>query len=190
MRGWSLGVDNFHTNARDFLDHDTIGNSGVFVPLSDLAARIDGTEVTLRSPEMFHRAQLRLAYSNQITEGLGPITGGLIEFAPTSYFLLDHDQRNTATGVLSLRLSRSFWATPAVSFGSGFLNGNGPAHLSPHTTVDLSLGKAFGENWSFSVNATNLFNHRYMLDDSNTFGGTHYVNPRQIYAELRYRFHF
>ena len=31
---------------------------------------------------------------------------------------------------------------------------------------------------------------RYMLDDSNTFGGTHYVNPRQIYGEVRYRFHF
>jgi hypothetical protein len=29
-----------------------------------------------------------------------------------------------------------------------------------------------------------------MLDDSNTFGGTHFVNPRQIYAELRYHFHF
>jgi outer membrane receptor protein involved in Fe transport len=114
----------------------------------------------------------------------------LIEFAPTSYFLLDHDQRNTGSGVLSLRLPRQFWATPTVSFGSGFLNGNGPAHLPPHTTADLAFGRSFGERWSFSVNATNLTNHRYQLDDSNTFGGTHFVNPRQIYGELRYRLHF
>jgi len=190
LRGWSLDVDNFHTNARNFLDHDVVGNSGIFVPLSDLAARIDGTEVTIRSPEIFNRAQLRVAYSNQIAEGLGPITGGLLEDTDEGYFLLDHDQRNTATSVLSLRLPRHFWATPAVSFGSGFLNGDGPAHLPPHTTLDLGLGKSFGEDWSFSVNATNLLNHRYMLDDSNTFGGTHFVNPRQVYGELRYRFHF
>ena len=190
VRGWSLDVDNFHTNARNFLDHDVVGNSGIFIPLSDLAARISGTEVTVRSPEILNRAQLRIAYSNQLAEGLGPITGGLIEFAPVSYFLLDHDQRNTASGVLSLRLPRQFWATPTLSFGSGFLNGTGPAHLPPHTTVDLGLGKSFGERWSFSMNATNLTNHRYLLDDSNTFGGTHFVNPRQIYGEVRYHFHF
>jgi len=190
FRGWTLDVDNFHTNARNFLDHDVIGNSGIFVPLSDAGARISGTEVALHSPELFGRAQLRIAYSNQLAEARGPITGGLIGFAPASYFLLDHDQRNTASAVLSLNLPRRSWATPAVSFGSGFLNGNGPAHLPPHTTVDLGVGKSFGERWSVSVNATNLGNARYLLDDSNTFGGTHFVNPRQIYGEVRYRFHF
>ena len=80
--------------------------------------------------------------------------------------------------------------TPTVNFGSGFRNGDGPAHLPPHTTVDMALGKYFGERWSVSLNAVNLANNRFMLDDSNTFGGTHFVNPRQIYGELRYRFHF
>lgn len=190
LHGWTLDVDNFHTNAQNFLDHDVIGSSGIFIPLTDLAALIKGTEVTLRSPEVFGHAQLRIAYSNQLGEGLGPITGGLLEFAPISYFLLDHDQRNTATGVLSLRLPHHFWATPEVNFGSGFVNGDGPAHLPPHTTADFSFGRSFGESWSFAVNATNLTNNRYLLDASNTFGGTHYVNPRQIYGELRYRFHF
>jgi len=190
LRGWSLDADNFHTNARNFLDHDVIGNSGIFVPLSDLAAVIDGTEVSLRSPELFHRAQLRLVYSNQIAKGLGPITGGLIEDTDEGYFLLDHDQRNTANAVLSLRLPRRFWTTAVVSYGSGFLDGDGPGHLPAHTTADIGVGKSVGESWSFSVNATNVFNSRYLLDNSNTFGGTHWVNPRQIYGELRYRFHF
>lgn len=190
LRGWSLDADNFHTSARNFLDHDVIGNSGIFIPLTDLGAIISGTEVTVRSPRFFNVAEVRLAYSNQIAQGIGPITGGLLEFAPAGNFLLDHDQRNTATGVVTLNLPRNMWATPAYQFGSGFLNGDGPAHLPPHSTFDLSIGKRFGERWSISANAVNVGNSRYLLDTSNTFGGTHWVNPREIYGEVRYRFHF
>ena len=143
VRGWSLDVDNFHTSARNFLDHDVIGDSGIFIPLTDLGAIISGTEVTLRSPRLFHMAQWRVAYSNQIGQGIGPITGGLLEDAPAGNFLLDHDQRNTVTSVLSLTLPGHMWATPAYQFGSGFLNGDGPSHLPPHSTFDLSIGKTF-----------------------------------------------
>lgn len=190
LRGWTMDVDTYHTNARNFLDHDEVGNSDIFVPLTDVAALISGTEISLRSPELWNHVQLRIAYANAIGKGLGPITGGLIEYAPTSYFYLDHDQRNGFSAVLPLKLPRRFWATPGVSFGSGFVNGDGPAHLPPHTTADLALGKDFREQWSFSLNGTNVLNNRYLLDTSNTFGGTHTVNPRQIYFEVRYRFHF
>ncbi|MGH9583384.1 MAG: TonB-dependent receptor domain-containing protein, partial [Bryobacteraceae bacterium] len=190
FRSWAVDVDRFHTSATNFLDHDVIGNSGIFIPLTDLGAVISGTEVTLRSPRLFHRAELRIAYSNQIAQGVGPVTGGLLEFTDEGLFLLDHDQRNTASAVLTLNLPWHMWATPTYEFGSGFLNGNGPAHLPPHSTFDLSIGKDFGENWTASLNGTNIGNVRYLLDTSNTFGGTHYVNPRQIYFELRYRFHY
>ena len=190
LRGWSLDVDSFHTSAKNFLDHDVLGSSGIFIPLTDLGAIISGTEVTLRSPRLFHTAQWRVAYSNQIGQGIGPISGGLLEDAPTGNFLLDHDQRNTLSSVLSLTLPGHMWATPAYQFGSGFLNGDGPSHLPPHSSFDLSVGKNFGENWTVSANAVNIGNSRYLLDTSNTFGGTHYVNGRQIYGELRYRFHF
>ena len=138
----------------------------------------------------FPAAQWRVAWSNQIAQGIGPITGGLLEAAPSGNFLLDHDQRNTVTSVLSLNLPGNLWATPACQFGSGFLNGNGPSHLPPHWTFDLALGKQFREAWTISANAVNIANTRYLLDTSNTFGGTHFINPRQVYGELRYRFHF
>ncbi|MGA2144048.1 MAG: TonB-dependent receptor [Bryobacteraceae bacterium] len=189
VRGWSLDLDQFHTSARNFLDHDVIGDSGIFIPLTDLGAIVSGTEVTLRSPRLFRVAQWRVAYSNQIAQGIGPITGGLLEYAPTGNFLLDHDQRNTVTSVLSFTLPGRIWATPAYQFGSGFLNGNGPSHLPPHSTFDLSFGKDFGESWTVSANAVNIANTRYLLDTSNTFGGTHYINPRLIYGEIRCRFH-
>jgi outer membrane receptor protein involved in Fe transport len=190
IHAWALDIDTFHTSAKNFLDHDVIGNSGIFVPLTDLGAVISGTEVTIRSPQLFHMAQWRVAYSNQTAQGIGPISGGLLEDAPTGNFLLDHDQRNTLTSVLSLTLPGHAWATPAYQFGSGFLNGNGPSHLPPHSTFDLSLGKTFREKLTLSVSAVNIANTRYLLDTSNTFGGTHYINPRQIYGEIKYRFHY
>ena len=189
-RGWSLEVDNFHTSARNFLDHDVIGNSGVFIPLSDLGAIIHGTEVAVRSPRMFGVAQLRLAYSNQKALGIGPISGGLLKDSDPGSFLLDHDQRNTLSAVLSLTLPKRMWMTPAYQYGSGFLDGEGPTHLPPHSTFDLSMGKRFGEKWTVSASAVNIGNARYLLDNSNTFGGTHYVNPREIYGEVRYRFKY
>jgi outer membrane receptor protein involved in Fe transport len=190
LHGWDLDIDSFHTSARNFLDHDVVGDSGIFIPLTDLGAIISGQEVTIRSPRLFNLAQWRVAYSNQIGQAIGPITGGLLEDAPTGNFLLDHDQRNTVTSVLSLALPNHIFATPAYQFGSGFLNGNGPSHLPPHSTFDLSIGKTFREQVTASVSATNIGNARYLLDTSNTFGGTHYINPRQIYGEIRYRFHF
>jgi outer membrane receptor protein involved in Fe transport len=190
VAGWSVDVDNFHTSARNFLDHDVIGDSGIFIPLTDLGAIISGTEVAVRSPRLFRVAQWRVAYSNQTGQGIGPITGGLLGDAPTGNFLLDHDQRNTVSSVLFLTLPGHMWATPSYQFGSGFLNGDGPSHLPPHSTFDLSIGKTFGEKWTVSASAINIANTRYLLDTSNTFGGTHYVNPRQIYGEVRYRFHF
>jgi outer membrane receptor protein involved in Fe transport len=190
LRGWTMDVDNYHTNARNFLDHDELGNSDIFIPLADLAALVSGTEITVRSPEFWHRLHWRIAYANSVGKGRGPITGGLIEYAPSSYFYLDHDQRNGFSTMLPVKLPRRFWATPGVNFGSGFVNGDGPAHLPPHTTADLALGKDLGEHWSFSLNGTNVLNSRYLLDTSNTFGGTHTVNPRQIYFEVRRRFHY
>ena len=77
-----------------------------------------------------------------------------------------------------------------MSYGSGFLDGDGPAHLPDHTTCDLTLGKDFGENWSVRVTALNLTNNHYLLDNSSTFGGTHYANPREISAQVKYRFRY
>jgi len=82
------------------------------------------------------------------------------------------------------------WADFNVNYGSGFVDGEGPEHLPSHITFDLSLGTSFGERWSVRLTGLNLANHRYLLDNSNTFGGTHFVNPREISVQVKYRFHF
>jgi len=77
-----------------------------------------------------------------------------------------------------------------LGYGSGFLNGDGPQHLSDHTEFSLSLGKSFGENFNVNFTAENLGDSRYQIDNSNTFGGTHWNYPREISGGIRYRFHF
>jgi outer membrane receptor protein involved in Fe transport len=82
-----------------------------------------------------------------------------------------------------------------VYYGSGFSNAfPGQPYpgdkLPQHTTFGLSVGKDFGEQFSASLNALNVANRRVELDNSQTFGGFHWNYPREIYAEVRYRFHY
>src|SRR5580698_2598819 len=50
LNGWIIDADHFHTKAKNFFDHNNIGNSDVFVPLTIDAALIQGNELTIRSP--------------------------------------------------------------------------------------------------------------------------------------------
>jgi hypothetical protein len=47
----------------------------------------------------------------------------------------------------------------------------------------------FRPDRQFSVTTINVANRRVQLDNSLTFG-FHWDNPREIYLELRYRFHY
>jgi outer membrane receptor protein involved in Fe transport len=135
---------------------------------------------------------VHLAYSRQYAQGAGPVTGGLTDFVPPKpdLFYLDHDQRDTLTAGFETELPWKSWVAGNLASGSGFLDGDGPAHLPSHTALDLSFGKSFGEAFSIRVTALNVTNGRYLLDSSSSFGGTHYNFPRQIAVTLRYRFHY
>lgn len=192
LHGWTFEGDRFRTTAQNYFDHDVLGNSNIFFPLTIANARIWGWEATVRSRQIARIAQWHLAYSHQYAEGAGAVTGGLTDFSPPDegYFFLDHDQRDTLSTGVNVKLPWRLWVSSSLNYGSGFLDGDGPDHLPPHTTVDLSIGKDFGESWSAKFTALNVGDSRFLLDNSNTFGGTHYVNPREVGVQVRYRFHF
>jgi len=205
FRGWVLDVDTFQTSSRNWLDHNNIGESNLFWPLTWDRALIQGWETTLRSPRLWRRAQVHLAYSNQIAQDSSPFTGGLICPTPVPVGCepppglspVDHDQRNTLNVGVNSSLPSHVFASTNVYYGSGFHNGNPDAqypgnYLPQHTTFDISLGKSFGERdkYRLSVTALNVANRRVLLDNSLTFGGFHDNDPRQIYVEFRYRFHY
>jgi hypothetical protein len=164
-------------------------------------------ELSLRSPRLWKFGQAHLAYSNQIAEQRGNITGGLICYDPTNsgscnnagfaYTPVDHDQRNTLNAGFTATLPSNSYVSTNAYYGSGFHNGSpDPAtpypnqYLPYNTSFDLAIGKTFNAKLSASITATNLQNRRTLLDNSLTFGGFHYNDPRQIFAELRYRFKF
>jgi outer membrane receptor for ferrienterochelin and colicin len=191
FNGWTADVDRFQTTATNFFDHNPVGNSNVFFPVTIDGALIKGTEVTLRSPRTWSLGQFHLAYAYQTAQGRGSISGGLTDFSSGGgYFLLDHDQRNTLSAGFDTRLPHGVFAATNVAYGSGFTDSGGPEHLPGHTTVNLSLGKSLGEKVSLAVTALNLTNSHLLIDNSLTFGGMHFNSPREVYAELRYRFHY
>jgi len=194
LHGWSLDVNTYHQRARNYFDHNAIGGSNVFFPLTIAGARLYGWEVTLRSPRIARRGEVYLTYSYAHAEAAGAISGGLTDFSPpaSGYFLLDHDQRHTLHTGFNFNLPWRAYAGGNLYYGSGFTDGSSdvPAHLQGHTTLDLSLGKSVAENLTLSVTGLNLTNRRFLLDNSQTFGGTHYAEPRQIYLQIKYRFHF
>jgi outer membrane cobalamin receptor len=193
--GWIVDADTFRTNASNFFDHNNIGESNLFFPLTIQRAIVRGWELTLRSPPIARRAQIHLAYSNQVARAGGLINGGLTDFSYLPWGPLDHDQRNTLNLGGDLTLPWHAYASTNIYYGSGFANafpgqpypGN---YLPQHTTFDLTLGKDFGERFSASLNAMNVAHRRVELDNSVTFGGFHWNNPREIFIELRYRFHY
>jgi hypothetical protein len=104
--------------------------------------------------------------------------------------LLDHDQKATLGISFQAILPWRTITSGNLSYGSGFLDGNGPSHLPSHSEFSLSLDKSFGQRFRVSFTAQNISGSRYLLDNSNSFGGTHWNYPRQFTGELRYRFHF
>jgi hypothetical protein len=197
IRGWIADVSRFHTRAANFFDHNPVGESNVFFPITIDGALIYGTEVTLRSPRAWTGGQVHLAYSYQTAQGQGSISGGLTNFSSFSsfstgggYFPLDHDQRHTLSVGGDRRFADSWFAAANVYYGSGFTDNGGPAHLPGHAEVNVTLGKTLGRSASLALTALNVFNSHLLIDNSLTFGGTHFNDPRQVYVEFRYRFHY
>jgi outer membrane receptor protein involved in Fe transport len=206
--GWVLDIDTFKTRINNFLDHSNLGESNIYFPITVDGALVRAWETTLRSPQLGRFGRFHLAYSNQIAEQRGNITGGLI-CAPAGspacdagfdYTPVDHDQRHTLNTGFTARLPERSWFSTNVYYGSGFSNGLGGdptngspyqgAYLPAHTTFDVAAGTSLGENWKLAINVVNVTNHRVLEDNSLTIGGFHWNDPRLISGELRHTFHF
>ncbi|KAA6464802.1 TonB-dependent receptor [Acidobacteria bacterium AB60] len=206
-KGWLLDVANTKNRVNNFLDHANLGESNMYFPIAVDGALVRSWELSLRSPQLAHFGNFHLAYSNQIAEQRGAITGGFTCSIPGdaacdpgdfAYQPVDHDQRHTLNTGFTASLPAHTWFATNVYYGSGFVNGLagsgvGPyqgSYLPAHTTFDVSAGHSLGERLKVSASVVNVTNHRVLTDNSVTIGGFHYNDPRLISAELRYRFHF
>jgi outer membrane receptor protein involved in Fe transport len=200
FKKWWFDAEYYNTRAKNFLDHEALGASNIFFPVTIERARIRGVDVSLTSPRIANRLRFSLIYARMRAEGWGGITGGLTEEeASTGRFFLDHDQRHTMTLGSFLSLPQDSYIFGELHYGSGFpdlgddsdgAEQTKATHLPGHVRLDLGMGKRFGKNWSVTVNVLNVTNGSYLLDNSPLLGGTHWVEPRQIWAEVRYKFHY
>lgn len=189
---WTLDFDAFYNSTENAVDHEVLGNSALLLPLTIESGRVRAFESTLRSPKIFHRLTWHYALSIMSAQGRGAITGGLTDFAPPEhdYFYLDHDQRVTINTGFELTLPQQFWLSGMLLYGSGFLLGDGPDHLSPHTTGDVAVGDNPTKNLSLRVTIRNIADAEYLTGFANSFAGTHYENPREIEFQVRWKFKY
>ena len=158
---------------------------------------IQGWELTLRSPRLWRRGQFHLAYANQFAQATSPITGGLIcppddancsQYPPPGYGPVDHDQRNTLNVGFNATLPWQMFASTNVYYGSGFTTGrltrNIPGNICRRIPRSIFRSGKFAEKYSVSVTALNVANRRVELDNSLTFGGFHWNDPRQVYVDF------
>ena len=104
---------------------------------------------------------------------------------------LDHDQRNTLNLGYNAKLPQRFFVGSNLSVNSGLSNGFAPpTHLPSYTVLDLTLGRNISRDLSVSITTLDVTNKHLLTDNSLTFGGLHWNNPFQIYAEVRYKFHY
>ncbi len=207
FEGWWIDVVHYRTGAKNFLDHEALGASSILLPVTVERARIRGLDVSFNSAAIFKLLRLSFIYSHMRIEGQGAITGGLTDFrTPAGFFFLDHDQRHTLKGGVSVKLPWKLLLFEETHYGSGFASVGEPensgggettpagrpvnSHLPGRFRFDASLIRNFGKDWTVSVNSWNVFNSSYLLDNSPTLGGVHWSTPRQLWVEVRYRFRY
>jgi len=194
VQGWTIEADYFETQSSNFFDHNPLGESDIYLPITDQAALIRGRELTVRSPAFWPYGQVHFAYSNQTADCSGTITGGLIVTGTacgSPPIALDHDQRNTANIGYNGELPLGFFLGSNLSVNSGLSNGfPPPSHLPSYVVLDFSAGRHVSRDLTVSITTLNLTNKHLLTDDSLTFGGVHWNNPFQIYAEVRYKFQY
>jgi len=146
FHGWTLDASNFLTRAENFFDHNSFNTPTCFSPVTIQGARINGWELTLRSPRIRNRGQVYLTYSNQLALAFGNINGGLTDFSfGDGFALLDHDQRHTLHLGARYDLPFHSYASTDVYYASGFTTETpwSPASISNRTPHLISRWEKF-----------------------------------------------
>ena len=136
--GWTIDLDHFRTESQNFFDHNPIGNSDVFLPITITGALIRRQRAHGALTAVLElRGQVYVTYSNQTADGTGTITGGLTNFSPlrAAITLSITTSATRSTSAFDAELPWQAYASMNLYFGSGFSNGDAPpSHLPSHGT--------------------------------------------------------
>ncbi len=206
--GTAVSVDAYYRAEKNTIDDQVFGATQIDIPINFAKGYTRGVEVSVDGP-LVKNLSYYANYARSWAKGAGPISGGLLGEAPSSYFNDDHDQTHTASFGLSYSL-RGSYATLDGEYGSGFPYGEidrlGPdgnpildASGSPfptsinyirvpvHTILNFGVGTTFGSmQLAFTVN--NLLNHGYVIKEAGPFSDVEWGQGRAYGVKLTQSF--
>lgn len=214
----SLSAVYYHKDERDLHDNDNFLNTGVIFPTSLARSRVDGAEARLVLPS--HRGvsgSLSLTHYHVVVTP--PFTGGLflgsgaLTALTAGPFLIDHDQKLGAHGMVTWQVHPAVWVSTSVRYDSGLVsNPSDPQQVAadpdyfdllPYVNLtaatprvrqraitDVAIGYEHRVRdrrvWDAQLQASNLANTTALYNFQSIFVGTRVVQPRTLGVKLRF----
>ncbi len=186
LGGATLSLDGYYRAEKNTIDDQPYGNTQIAIPFNLAKGYTRGLEIALDGP-ITRTVSYYANYARAWAKAAGPIIGGLLGAAPSSYFYDDHDQTHSASFGLAYG-SHGTFGTLDGEYGSGFPFGEidnaqgSPATLNylrvpVHTILNASVGAQVGHN-QIALQVGNLLNHGFVIKQAGPFTDTEWGQGR------------
>jgi len=186
LGGTTLSLDGYYRAEKNTIDDQPYGSTQIAIPFNLAKGYTRGLEIALDGP-LSRTVSYYANYARSWAKSAGPVSGGLLGSAPSSYFYDDHDQTHSASFGLAYQ-GRGTFATLDGEYGSGFPFGEiDTAQGSPiglnflrvpvHTILNASVGTQIGHS-QVALTVGNLLNHGYVIKQAGPFTDTEWGQGR------------
>lgn len=213
----SLNAAYYHKNSRDMQDNDNFFNTGIIFPTSLAQSRTNGAEARVTVLPV-RRLSGSLSLTHYHTIVTPPFTGGLflgstaINVLNAGPFVIDHDQKLGAHGVVQWDVRRGLWLSGSLRYDSGLVSNpsdparvardpdyfdllpyvrltSSPPRVKARTIADLAVGYEHTRNdrrrWDVLFQVSNITGATALYNFQSIFVGTRLVQPRTAALKLR-----
>lgn len=211
----------YRKTSRDQQDNNNFFDTGIIFPTSLNRIEVTGAEARVT---MLPRRGLSGSLSATTGKAIStpPFTGGLflgqdaVDLLSAGPFAIDHDQRLSMQGLLTIDPDGPWWGSASIRYDSGLVcNPSDPADVAadpdyvdllpyvdlasatprvrPRTIIDLAAGvdvkDARGRRtWSAQVQVTNVTSQTALYNFQSVFVGTRLVAPRSFSVRVARNF--
>lgn len=207
----------YHKFSRDQQDNNNFFDTGIIFPTTLARLRVTGAEARVT---MLPRRGVSGSFSATTGRAIStpPFTGGLflgqdaVNLLSAGPFAIDHDQRLSLQGLLTVDPPGPLWLSGSVRHDSGLVaNPSDPSEVAadpdfsdllpyvnltastprvrPRTIIDLAAGVDVARSngrrtWSLQTQITNLTNRTALYNFQSVFVGTRLVQPRTVSVRI------
>ena len=164
----TLAIDGYFKDIKNLLDEGQFGNAMIYSQYNFQKAKIYGLEISADYKKENFSTYANLAYqkarAHKIVSGQYLLENNEIDFISRNYVHLDHEQKVTASGGASYKISKNLFGGD-VLFGSGMRRGEASTLSMPsYATFNIFASREINKiNFRLAVN--NIFDRTYRLHD-------------------------